>query len=277
MKKKFRALITLAATALLVPALIVNASSAAAASKTTTAAVTTGSSLSSFFSQSSFQPLANTFIQKVIQNFAQEVQKAVESIQNGKGNNGKGNSGNNGNGNGNGNNGNHGNNGNNGNGNGNSGNNGNGNGNNGNNGNGNGNNGNNGNGNGNSGNNGNNGNNGNGNGNNGNNGNNEKKIQQVYNDTSAKLFQLRNQCQAGLTDIAVEFTTLTSTHEKTVLYKTGTAAFSACTAQYKTVMNDASAQIVALGGEPSILEPMQKRYEEEIIAGRAQLNAIVGK
>ncbi|MCK9861656.1 hypothetical protein [Paenibacillus sp. ATY16] len=274
MKKKFRALITLAATALLVPALIVNASSAAAASKTT-AAVTTGSSLSSFFSQSTFQPLANTFIQKVIQNFAQEVQKVVESVQNDKGNNGNG-KGNNGNGNGN--------NGNNGNGNGNNGNNGNqgnngnhgNNGNNGNNGNGNGNNGNNGN-QGNNGNHGNNGNNGNGNGNNGNNGNNEKKIQQVYNDTSAKLFQLRNQCQAGLTDIAVEFTTLTSTHEKTELYKTGTAAFSACTAQYKTVMNDASAQIVALGGEPSILEPMQKRYEEEIIAGRAQLNAIVNK
>lgn len=230
MKKKFRALVTLAATALLVPALIVNASSTAAASKTATAAVTTGSSLSSFFSQSSFQPLANTFIQKVIQNFAQEVQKAVESVQNGKGNNGKGNNGN-------------------------------GNGNNGNNGNGHGNN----------------GNNGNGNGNNGNNGNNEKQIQQVYNDTSAKLFQLRNQCQAGLTDIAVEFTTLTSTHEKTELYKTGTAAFSSCTAQYKTVMNDASAQIVALGGEPSILEPMQDRYQQEIIAGRAQLNAIVGK
>ncbi|GMK48309.1 hypothetical protein PghCCS26_54390 [Paenibacillus glycanilyticus] len=255
MKKKFRALITLAATALLVPALIVNASSAAAASKTT-AAVTTGSSLSSFFSQSSFHPLANTFIQKVIQNFAQEVQKAVESVQNGKGDNGKGNSGNNGNGNGN--------SGNNGNGNGNNGNNGNGNGNNGNNGNGNGNNGNNGNGNGNS-------------GNNGNNGNNEKKIQQVYNDTSAKLFQLRNQCQAGLTDIAVEFTTLTSTHEKTELYKTGTAAFNSCTSQYQSIMDDSAAQIVALGGEPSILEPMQKRYEEEIIAGRAQLNAIVGK
>ncbi|SFE85083.1 hypothetical protein SAMN05216378_4327 [Paenibacillus catalpae] len=277
MNKKSRALITLAATALLVPALIVNASSAAAASKAPTAAVK-----SSFFSQS---PFANSFIQKVIQNFAQEVQKAADSIQNGKGNNGNGNgnSGNNGNGNGNsGNNGNgNGNSGNNGNGNGNTGNNGNGNGNSGNNGNGNGNTDNNGNGNGNSGNNGNgngnSGNNGNGNGNSGNNGNNEKKIQQVYNNTSAKLFQLRNQCQAGLTDIAVQFTTLTSTHEKTELYKTGTAAFDSCTNQYKTIMDDAAAQIVALGGEPSILEPMQTRYEEEIIAGRAQLNAIVNK
>jgi hypothetical protein len=42
-------------------------------------------------------------------------------------------------------------------------------------------------------------------------------------------------------------------------------------------MNDASAQITALKGDPSILEPMQKRYSEEIISGRAQLNAIVGK
>ncbi|WP_415639893.1 hypothetical protein, partial [Paenibacillus lupini] len=95
MKKKFRALTTLAVTALLVPTLIVNASSAAAASKVPTETA----KVSSFFSQSSFEPFANTLIQKVLQNLAQEVQKAISNIQNGNsGNSGNhGNNGNNGN------------------------------------------------------------------------------------------------------------------------------------------------------------------------------------
>ncbi|MUT64763.1 hypothetical protein [Paenibacillus sp. NEAU-GSW1] len=120
--------------------------------------------------------------------------------------------------------------------------------------------------------------NGQGNGNGNGNGNQvEKEVQRIYNTTSAKLFQLRNECQAELTGYAVEFTKLTSTHDKTELYKVATSAFNSCTAEYTAIFNDAGDQIAAAGGDASILEPMQTRYEQEIVAGRAQLNAIVGK
>jgi hypothetical protein len=80
-----------------------------------------------------------------------------------------------------------------------------------------------------------------------------------------------------LTNYAVQFTKLTSTHEKTVLYKTASDAFTSCTDQYRVVMDDAIAKLTAIGGDPALLEPMQTRYEEELVEGRATLKSIVGQ
>ncbi|GMK39888.1 hypothetical protein PCCS19_29430 [Paenibacillus sp. CCS19] len=274
MRKPMRGIIALTVAAALVPAMTAQAASPfkAIIASVGTAHASSNSPISSILGSLSQGKLN---IQSPLEKLKQSIADKQNEKDNGKDNskdkdkdnskdkdkdkpgNGNGN-GNNGNGNGN-------------NGNGNSGNNGNGNGNGNNNGNGNGNNGNsNGNGNG----------NGNGNSNNGN-GNNDleqiKKEQEIYNDTGYTLVQLRNACQAELTGYAVQFTKLTSTHEKTVLYSTASDAFTQCTSQYRTVMDAALVKLTAIGGDPALLEPMQTRYQEEIVAGRAQLKAIVGK
>ncbi|BBI32103.1 hypothetical protein [Cohnella abietis] len=216
----------------------------------------------------------NTKVLPAIEDWAKKNKPGNGNNGNGNGNNGNGNNGNGNNGNGNGNNGNNGN-GNNGNGNGNNGNNGNGN-------NGNGNNGNNGNGNngnGNNGNNGNgNGNNGNGNGNNGNGNGNGTPSKEEYNkittEATNKLISLQINAQHELTSIALRFKQLKTTHEKSLLYKEGSAAFADKETTYTDIINDTIAKLIKGGHSLDIIRQYQAQYQNDILFGQTLLKQL---